>query len=228
MPRNIIKGTKKILNKNKKAKRKRSKRPPRKRPFHDITGQKFGRLEVLRMERTSRSIGGEFMAICKCHACGRENYEAKPSWVKKGSHSGTCGCSREHFKRQTGKNSVHFKGYKEMSGTYLSAIKRRSNKLGLSFDLNIKFLWDLYENQNRKCALSGIKLFFCKKKSDAKSGNISLDRIDSKKGYVKSNVQWLHKNVNLMKMYLDQKVFLNYCRKVYLHNQNKVSLLFTY
>ncbi len=45
----------------------------------------------------------------------------------------------------------------------------------------------------------------------------SLDRINSKKGYVKGNIQWVHKNVNFMKSSFSTTVFLNLVAKIYNH-----------
>jgi len=39
----------------------------------------------------------------------------------------------------------------------------------------------------------------------------SLDRIDSSIGYIKSNIQWVHKRVNLIKSDMDQKDLLYWC-----------------
>lgn len=46
------------------------------------------------------------------------------------------------------------------------------------------------------------------------NGNASLDRIDNTKGYVAGNIQWVHKAINLMKLDLVQKDFINWCKKV--------------
>jgi hypothetical protein len=42
----------------------------------------------------------------------------------------------------------------------------------------------------------------------------SLDRIDNDKGYVKSNIQWIHKDINYMKRILSQKKLIEYCNLV--------------
>lgn len=39
----------------------------------------------------------------------------------------------------------------------------------------------------------------------------SLDRIDSSKGYIPGNVQWVHKDVNKMKLALSEKRLLELC-----------------
>jgi len=42
----------------------------------------------------------------------------------------------------------------------------------------------------------------------------SLDRIDSKLDYRKTNVQWVHKDINMMKRVLKQDYFIKLCTDV--------------
>jgi hypothetical protein len=42
----------------------------------------------------------------------------------------------------------------------------------------------------------------------------SLDRVDSVTGYIPSNVQWVHKDINLMKNRFGQAYFRELCRRV--------------
>jgi hypothetical protein len=42
----------------------------------------------------------------------------------------------------------------------------------------------------------------------------SLDRIDSEKGYIPGNVQWVHPAVNFMKHAMAQDVFIDWCCRV--------------
>ena len=66
---------------------------------------------------------------------------------------------------------------------------------------------DLFETkQKRKCAITKVPIEIKGKKEKAviyKSA--SLDRIDSNKGYVKTNVQWVMLGVNYMKMNFPEK-----------------------
>ena len=69
-------------------------------------------------------------------------------------------------------------------------------------------------NKDQKCK------FHLKSKDKAKA-TASLDRIDQNKGYEIGNVQWVHKDVNLMKMYLDEKYFIGLCGKIYELNKGR-------
>ena len=73
--------------------------------------------------------------------------------------------------------------------------------------------WELFEKQNRKCALSGLPLNFPKDRNPH-GGTASLDRIDSNGNYTLDNVQWVHKDINRLKNSFDQDYFINLCKLV--------------
>ena len=73
--------------------------------------------------------------------------------------------------------------------------------------------WELFEKQNRKCALSGLLLNFPKDRN-THGGTASLDRIDSNGNYTLDNVQWVHKDINRLKNSFDQDYFINLCKLV--------------
>jgi hypothetical protein len=83
----------------------------------------------------------------------------------------------------------------------------------------LEFAQNLLEKQKFKCALTGLDLVMDinNTKNNVGSDTIntgSLDRIDSLRGYVEDNVQWVHKDINYIKMDLNQEKFIYYCRKV--------------
>lgn len=46
--------------------------------------------------------------------------------------------------------------------------------------------------------------------------------MNTSEGYVKGNVQWVHKDINLMKNALDQEYFVNLCTKVVIKSKKEV------
>ena len=103
------------------------------------------------------------------------------------------------------------KGYKGVPMTYYNSLKRGASggkgRKPIAFNVSIKYLGDLLEKQNNLCALSKLSI-------DYKSKTISLDRIDSSRGYEVDNVQWLHKDVNMMKRHYKQDYFMMLCKRV--------------
>lgn len=113
-------------------------------------------------------------------------------------------------------------GYMDISGTFWGRLKSNAKQKGRTLDFNIEYIWELFIQQNRKCALSGITLNFS---NDLNNCTASLDRIDNNKSYVKGNVQWVHKTINLMKRTLDQSEFLSYCKIITEHQNESKNLV---
>ncbi len=84
--------------------------------------------------------------------------------------------------------------------------KRHAKTSNRDFNITIDDLHMIYSHQNGKCALTGI--FF-------DEDNLpSLDRKDSYLGYVKENVQLVLISINRMKSDLDEKKFIELCKKI--------------
>lgn len=88
----------------------------------------------------------------------------------------------------------------------------------------MEYVWKLYEEQDKKCALTGMDISFAKTKKGHATGETtaSLDRIDPSRGYTEGNVQWVHKWVNIIKWDFTQEEFLDICKMVVEHNEQKV------
>lgn len=104
--------------------------------------------------------------------------------------------------------------YEEIPVTWFAIKERSGRDRGYHWDLTIEFLWNLYITQDRKCALSGLPIGWSKKGLTATA---SIDRIDSSEGYIKENVQLVHKDVNFMKQQFDQEYFIELCNHISNH-----------
>jgi hypothetical protein len=168
---------------------------------HELAGRKFGTLTAVKRTESTRS--GMSRWLCKC-SCGKETIVATKHLLKGTTIS--CGCN---IKR--GKNHPQWGGCGEISGNLWDTIVRHSMaRGGVPITIDMKYASDLFELQNRKCALSSVPIHlhtFTKRTA-------SLDRIDSGQGYVPGNVQWVHKDVNRMKNVYDQDYFIETCRKI--------------
>jgi len=119
------------------------------------------------------------------------------------------------------KNCVSWAGYGELSGEYFNNIKYGAIARNLEFNITIEQIWELFLKQNRKCILSGVGLKF-NSYSRVNDGTASLDRIDSSKGYIEGNVQWVHKAVNYMKWDKTDKDFIKWCDIISEYNKQKL------
>ena len=102
----------------------------------------------------------------------------------------------------------------------LKSSKYRSKKENTTFDLDLDYLVSLYYNQKGLCAISKIPMTF-NIYNGKNSLNISLDKIDPKKGYIKDNVQLLCFYVNQMKSDLNLNELVYFCKQIVENNENK-------
>jgi hypothetical protein len=116
--------------------------------------------------------------------------------------------------QQSTSNSATWKGYKGLPMNYWSIICRNAASRGIAVTTTIEFIWDLFCKQNKRCALTGYELQMPHTKQKRSCGNASLDRIDSTRGYSNDNVQWVHKDIQMMKHVFSQQYFIETCRDI--------------
>lgn len=170
-----------------------------------VLGQKFGKYTVINSEI---KINREAQILCQCD-CGVINTVSCYTLLNKKSK----GCSECNNTRKKNENPT-WKGFENISGKYYGRIKRSAEKRKIVFDVEIEYFNKLLVEQNFECKLSGLEISFSHSKKDNYKATASIDRIDSNKGYIVGNLQWINKNVNLMKNHFNQDFFLEICEKI--------------
>jgi hypothetical protein len=79
---------------------------------------------------------------------------------------------------------------------------------------------NLFLQQNKICPYTGEQLSFGSAKF-SKDRTASLDRIDSSKGYISGNAQWVKKEVNFMKQNYSEDKFLGLVEKIFRYRISK-------
>ena len=95
----------------------------------------------------------------------------------------------------------------------------KSNK-NLNFDITVEDIFNKIKEQNGNCAILGIKMTYFRVRGKIHT-NMSVDRIDSSKGYIKSNIQLTCHIANIMKMDLSMKDLIKYSKLIIKNNKNK-------
>ena len=165
-------------------------------------GHKFGDWELIdtKIFRPSLKNKYDLYYSCRCK-CGLEKlvtcYNLTNGFSTK--------CYNCTIPDKIGAGNPFWKGGKIISSSRFTRMKRQAKERGIEFVLEIEDFENKLLEQNFICALTGIKLT---------KETWSLDRIDSKEGYVKHNIQWVHKDINIMKNKFDEKYFIHMCRMV--------------
>ena len=144
--------------------------------------------------------------LCQCE-CGNEML-VRVAALRNGLSKG-CKC----------KSGMKVTSVGNLSLTLFSRFKKSAKVRGIEFNDNVdmNFLSKLFVKQDSKCAISGLELILetslCRGKGKSNI-TASLDRIDSSKGYIKGNVQWVHKHINIMKNKFDNNYFIEICKQI--------------
>jgi hypothetical protein len=181
----------------------------------DLTGLRSGKLVVLGIAPSTAAHQSRWDCLCDCgkhHIVHRSNLT-----TGRITH---CGCSKQST---DGENNPNWKGYEGISGEVWNRIRAGANarnKKGrvIALEIDKEYVWELFLAQDGTCALSGVPITL--PVTTLASGTASLDRIDSSKGYIEGNVQWVHKDVNKMKNALDQDYFVSMCEKIASHKRS--------
>ena len=86
----------------------------------------------------------------------------------------------------------------------------------LEFDIDIDYVMQLLGQQKGKCALTGWDLEFTRGGDwDGKNPRgATMDRINSRRGYVRGNIQLVCGMPNVIKSHLDRDAFVELCKAV--------------
>lgn len=164
-------------------------------------------------------IKGEECAFCnKCKKWKPVTKFSIDNTFLHGNRGGLCreckDCQRARYYEQRNKLfeddnlALRYKLQQALKGT-----RRRSKNKNTYNDLTLDYLMYLWEKQNGKCALTGIPMTY-KFYEGRVNTNLSVDRIDSTKGYNKNNVQLVCMAANQMKNDLSIEEFIEMCEAV--------------
>lgn len=177
----------------------------------NMTNEKRGLLTIIK-DSGKRSYNGHVLWETKCE-CGNIKYLTKDNFLRNKS----CGCKKTESQSKSLRQKLNRGGFGEIYATHWNGLIKNAKSRNLEFTISAEYAWNLFLSQNRKCFLTGIELMFAKK-CWSKETTASLDRIDSTKGYIEGNVQWVHKNINMMKQEYSVEKFLDWCKLVVKHN----------
>jgi len=90
---------------------------------------------------------------------------------------------------------------------------RKTRSRNKEFNLTLEYLKEIWDIQKGICPYTGIQLKDWNYKTKSNSlYTASLDRIDSDKGYIKGNIQFVSKNINYMKNKLSHLETIELCK----------------
>ena len=176
--------------------------------FH--IGEKYDKVTIINFDHSGSN--NRRMAIVRCE-CGVE-YKLRPHLLII-NKTNNCGCSPRGS----------YLGSGELSGSYLQKVRLNARRRNIIYNITPEYLYNLLLKQDGKCAISGIQLYLVNKYTNYTEQTASIDRIDSKHGYIEGNVQWVHKHINVMKGSHSEEYFINLCKEIAKYNEQSRAII---
>lgn len=170
------------------------------------------------------------MVTCKCQKCGLQFEKIKSEYNRKIKLGTPFFCSlkcsssfdtshldnwrkseenKKFIKQFSGSSKDEYSPFRET----LKKVKNRSKSKNREYDIDLQYLKEVWENQKGKCPYLKRKLVLplTDQSHDKSNPNLiaSLDRIDSSKGYVKGNIQFISTTLNFAKNKYSENVLLD-------------------
>lgn len=179
--------------------------------FVDFSGQTIGEWRVIRKTNNSRKSGSLWLA--ECLSCNT-NYEVRGDNLRAGMTKRCADCHASQTRNKYPIASDHWR-----------KIRDGARYRSLEFSITIEEIYELYLAQNKKCALTGDVLCLYSNNVDYRKGSVgrgdyaSLDRIDNNLGYSIENIQWVRRDINMLRGSFSISDFIKLSQKVVSHTK---------
>lgn len=155
-----------------------------------------------------------------CHNCGKYKdvncFNHNPDARLRDFHTTICTkCRVERNRQFESVREDSSKLHKILNSRLLSA-RDRAKRHNWQFDLTLDYLFQLWEQQSGICALSGINMTYTRFNGRTHT-NVSIDRIDPTKGYVKGNIQLVCMACNQIKSDMTDSQMYDFCKRIVNH-----------
>ncbi len=170
-----------------------------------------------KIKRSKHNFKSDKVGLKKCAACKVKKDKTEFHTDKHNTDGLNSSCKKCRFNTQNKYLSELKNYFKKIFKDLRNNAKKRNIKVEITLD-DIK---ELYDKQNGICIYTGEKMTHLgHQNKETKNGhiyntnNISVDRIDSKKHYIKDNIQLVCAQVNRVKYDMNHDEFLDMVKKI--------------
>ena len=164
-------------------------------------------------EQITRDKNGRYRRSCP--SCGKEQSYLRRNYAIESLRLGKI-CKACSNKKTDNCNRGWHRGVRI---SWLNRFRIGAELRRLEWKLTLDDIADLMEEQNNRCALTGLSIEF-PEVGHPQNAPASIDRIDSSKGYVRDNIQLVVKRINMMKQQYSQDEVIDMCLQVALTHYN--------
>lgn len=171
-------------------------------------GKKFGKWTILNPFPNVKNKQTYWTCECECG----DVHQVKSNTLMNGKSTQCAKCA----KKQIGLKNR--KGCGDISGDMWAQMKKNATTKKMIFNVRIEEAWDVFLKQNKKCLLTGQELEFSGYPYDPEKTTAMFDTINPEQGFILGNIQWIHKDIFLIKKGMNNDAFISLCNLVYYHS----------
>lgn len=165
-------------------------------------GTRVGRWEIIGVG--SKTPKRSYL-VCRCD-CGNQAEVLREN-ILSGKSDGCKKCSGRN-----GMANPAWRGVGHIPQNFFGIMCKSAEARGIAVSVDIVYINELWLENGGTCSLSGVPIEIGSKKNGRTTA--SVDRIDGNKGYERGNLQFVHKDINLMKNRFDEEYFIAMCKMV--------------
>ena len=161
---------------------------------------------------------------CSCVVCGKELFYKKSRFKQIAKPTCSSACKRiVQSERNKGEGNPQSLGLSEVEKIFWDRVKNcrlRAESKKIDFDIDYKFLMDLFEKQNGLCSYTNSPMKLTGSRENMHDV-FSVDRIDSNRGYTRDNVTLCLNIVNRFKGDVDLEYFSKILNAIFKKEKTK-------
>lgn len=179
--------------------------------------------KIVRRKNINENPSYEGKKTCNGNLCNGKELEKKEFDKDKYSGDGLQSVCKSCFRNKSGicKSQLELFIVLILKDARTRAKKKTKNGRDFEYELDKKFILELYEKQDKKCAITK-QVMTHNALNDRKEGdchimnpyNISIDRLNNEIGYIQTNVRLVCAFVNRIRMDMDDDEFHKLCQEV--------------
>lgn len=153
-----------------------------------------------------------------CFGCGKYKCESEfpidsKKFYRNFRNTKCKSCKQESLEKRRNERRDKSDSIDRLITERFCGVRDRAKKNGLVLDFDREYIKQLWVQQNGICAISGIQMTH-QIYSGRVFTNLSVDRIDSNKGYIKGNIQLVCMAINQMKSDLTMEELIYFCKNI--------------
>lgn len=164
-----------------------------------------------------------------CQTCGKSVFYKQSHFKQIKNYTCSRQCRNELIKVlgiYKGKNNpraLKFNPIEKFFWNKLQDLEYRASVKKIDFDLTHEYMMQLYDKQNKLCYYSSYPLNI-NTSGRAKFDTLSVDRIDSNKGYTKDNIVYCLNSINMFKAHHDVKDIITVMNYIHMKASKNINL----